>query len=121
MLIKYLLLLFAMTPMLASAVYYSGEELYGLSKSYDNVINKQSSEVSDLIKFGLYTGYVAGTVDSLNGVKFCLDEKTKQVEATDVIYMFLRDNQDKLKYSAPILISDALNRYSPCDSRREMW
>ncbi|MEY0663901.1 Rap1a/Tai family immunity protein [Providencia rettgeri] len=118
---KYLLALATMIPMCASAVYYSGNELYGLSKSYDNVINKQSSEVSDLIKFGLYTGYVAGTVDSLNGVKFCLDDKTKQVEATDVVYVFLRDNQDRLKYSAPILISDALNRFAPCTEKREMW
>ena len=63
---------------------------------------------NDELKRGVYLGFIAGVVDSLNGRKFKIPKNTDLKDLADKVTYWLTQNGDKWEKPASVLVAEAL-------------
>jgi len=89
------------------AGFTNGNELYQWLQESENPSGSS-------FKTGLYSGYIAGVVDTVDGIQFCTTSGVTRGQNSAVVAKYLKNNPEKWSQSADTLVIDAMKQTFPC-------
>lgn len=96
------ILLMTLVPLPVRADYFDGNALVKLIDS------------PNAVELGIYRGYVAGVQDLFNGTYFCVPEKVRLSQASEIVTQYMKQNPKRWHEAAKVLVIDALKDAFAC-------
>lgn len=101
----------------ADIAYVTGAQLYEQYKVWRDVMSS-GPPVRDTTKAALYVAYVAGSVDSMNGIVFCGPNTVSVNDLAGVVGKYLESHPRDLHRSGSAVAGLALREAYPCSIKR---
>ena len=89
------------------AGFTNGNELYRWLEESENSSGSP-------FESGLFSGYVAGVVDTGDGILFCTTSGVTRGQNSAVVAKYLKNNPEKWSQPADTLVIDAMKQAFPC-------
>ncbi len=107
---------FFFAPRSAQATFADGTTLKRWSDAAER-LEAGNARDTDAYFSGLYTGYVEGVADIMDGTVICLPGETTVGQITAIVTKFLKSNPEKLNSPASHVIGYALTPGFPCNKK----
>ncbi|UOY35614.1 hypothetical protein LCD50_13435 [Enterobacter kobei] len=95
------------------AAFYDGNELSQWNNARKRVLNN-SSDGGDLMRAGMFRGFVTGTFGAYQNVVVCTDGRSTVGQIEDVVGLYLDNHPELRTRNATVLVADALSVAFPC-------
>ena len=97
-----------------SAYAMKGEEFARLLDAWNRVNATKHPTRADELGASVFTGYVRGVEDSLQGFRFCIPPKASSSQQVGLITKYVQRHPEELHNAATTLIVQALQPAYPC-------
>lgn len=95
------------------ATFYNGNELNDWNNARKRVLNN-SSDAGDLMRAGMYRGFVTATYSAYQNIVICTDDQTTVGQIEDVAGLYLDNHPELRTRVATVLVADSLSIAFPC-------
>jgi hypothetical protein len=97
----------------STADFYDGNELSDWNNARKRVLNN-SSDAGDLMRAGMFRGFVTGTFNAYQNVAVCINGRATVGQIEDVAGLYLDNHPELRTKNATVLVADALSTAFPC-------
>ncbi len=114
---KLLLLLLIPMPLFAQNYLWGGNSVHEYSQARERLMNDTLLDANDVVKSGMYSGYIAGTFDLGSGILFCPPRSVTLNQAMDVAAKHLKNSPEARNKQASHQVVDSFISAWPCPKK----
>ncbi|HEQ1856751.1 TPA: hypothetical protein VEO38_000247 [Providencia alcalifaciens] len=114
---KLLLLLLLPMPLAAQTYLWDGNSVHEYNQARERLMNGTLLDANDVVKSGMYSGYIAGTFDLGSGILFCPPRNVTLNQAMDVAAKRLKNSPEARNKQASHLVVDSFISAWPCPKK----
>ncbi|WP_273802151.1 Rap1a/Tai family immunity protein [Proteus vulgaris] len=114
---KFLFLLLFPMPLTAQVYLWDENSVHEYNQARDRLMNDTMLDATDIVKSGMYSGYIAGTLDLGSGILFCPPRNVTLNQAMDVAAKHLKNSPEARDKQASHLVVDSFINAWPCQKK----